>query len=356
MPRNFCEISGNVLIDDQPREKLIRVYGARNGSFFGEGFSSPTDGSYSFDILKERGTALYGIALSDYGDTWAANKTVAVGDKVIPFTVNGHWYVCKVAGTTGETEPTWGIGEDTADGTVVWEDQGQMENAIIRGPFTVDPEEPEESPGSFLLRFQNDLIDDVGDHRTTFNGVAAHFTQDDPKWGQYCLRTDDNSWVESVFLPMSEDFTIEAWVDFRDVPAGAWGPIVGCGLLATNPWRISLYMHSDGRINFLRNMSASSSISAWSLASDYPREGWFHIAADRYGNTNRLFINGKLVAQSEDTYTGVRWDNGASTRIGSAVDSSTNRTGKVRFGEVRISEFSRYQGQEFTPPTRPYVV
>ncbi len=55
--------------------------------------------------------------------TWVALTAYVVGDFIKPTTENLHSYKCTVAGTTGATEPTWGVtnGGKTTDGTVTWE-------------------------------------------------------------------------------------------------------------------------------------------------------------------------------------------------------------------------------------------
>jgi prepilin-type N-terminal cleavage/methylation domain-containing protein len=68
----------------------------------------------------------------DYGETkdgtatwkagsWAAGKTYAAGDLVIPTSPNGHFYRCTTAGPSGASEPTWTkTGEAAISGGVQW--------------------------------------------------------------------------------------------------------------------------------------------------------------------------------------------------------------------------------------------
>ena len=54
---------------------------------------------------------------------WVANTAYALGDIVVPTTLNGYWYECTTAGTShATTEPTWPttVGGTVTDGTVTW--------------------------------------------------------------------------------------------------------------------------------------------------------------------------------------------------------------------------------------------
>lgn len=55
---------------------------------------------------------------------WKASTGFAVGDQVIPLGthLNGRYYQCATAGTSGAVQPAWGtaVGGNTNDGTVVW--------------------------------------------------------------------------------------------------------------------------------------------------------------------------------------------------------------------------------------------
>ena len=56
---------------------------------------------------------------------WSANKSYILNEIIIPISKNGHSYKCKIAGTSGASEPAWKIGFDTADAsTLIWADNG----------------------------------------------------------------------------------------------------------------------------------------------------------------------------------------------------------------------------------------
>lgn len=55
-------------------------------------------------------------------DDWAGTTSYSVGDVIKPTTLNDHYYVCVVAGTSGSSEPTWPVtgAATVSDGTVTW--------------------------------------------------------------------------------------------------------------------------------------------------------------------------------------------------------------------------------------------
>lgn len=70
---------------------------------------------------------LYGLTPGAYAFQkgcliWAPGESQAVGDLLVPSTLNGYLYRCTTAGTTGATEPTWPtvVGNTVTDGTAVW--------------------------------------------------------------------------------------------------------------------------------------------------------------------------------------------------------------------------------------------
>ena len=69
--------------------------------------------------------------------TWTAATVYAVGDRVVPTTPNGRVYECRVAGTSGATQPDFPVyapyqvkgftlEDGTGDPTLMWVDQGPI--------------------------------------------------------------------------------------------------------------------------------------------------------------------------------------------------------------------------------------
>ena len=75
------------------------------------------------------------------GDTaWAASTAYALGDIVVPAALNGYWYECTTAGTSGAAAPTWPTtaGGTVDDNTATWTCRAstipeQLEEIIVLG-------------------------------------------------------------------------------------------------------------------------------------------------------------------------------------------------------------------------------
>lgn len=68
---------------------------------------------------------------------WTANTVVTVGTLVQPTASNGRYYRCKVAGTTGSTQPTWPKTpklKTVVDGSVTWEFVDYLRTLEVKDP------------------------------------------------------------------------------------------------------------------------------------------------------------------------------------------------------------------------------
>lgn len=63
----------------------------------------------------------YGISATSHND-WAGATAYSSGNYILPTAKNGKRYECTTPGTSGGSEPIWGIteGETFSDGTVIW--------------------------------------------------------------------------------------------------------------------------------------------------------------------------------------------------------------------------------------------
>lgn len=59
---------------------------------------------------------------------WQSNTSYSVGYKILSTVNNGHYYTCAIAGTSGNTEPTWPTSEGASvnDGTVKWQEKSTI--------------------------------------------------------------------------------------------------------------------------------------------------------------------------------------------------------------------------------------
>ena len=88
---------------------------------------------------------------------WTASIVYAVNAVVRPHPLNGFWYRCHVAGTSGTAQPTWPttVGATVMDGTVTWmcmEDEYWREFRILFPNLqVVDPEAAIAGPGKIPM-------------------------------------------------------------------------------------------------------------------------------------------------------------------------------------------------------------
>ncbi|MGS4930872.1 hypothetical protein ACVDHJ_04455 [Aeromonas sp. 25-281] len=75
--------------------------------------TSGGDGAFAAEWLTYQGKVLV-VGLSQYGETWQAERIYQVGEAVSPTEWNGFMYVCDQPGTAGSEEPVWPLAEEAA--------------------------------------------------------------------------------------------------------------------------------------------------------------------------------------------------------------------------------------------------
>lgn len=75
--------------------------------------TSGGDGAFAAEWLTYLGKVLV-VGLSQYGETWQAERIYQVGEAVSPTEWNGFMYVCEQPGTAGSEEPVWPLAEEAA--------------------------------------------------------------------------------------------------------------------------------------------------------------------------------------------------------------------------------------------------
>ncbi|EZH84818.1 hypothetical protein AT59_00740 [Aeromonas hydrophila AD9] len=75
--------------------------------------TSGGDGAFAAEWLSYQGKVLV-VGLSQYGETWQAERIYQVGEVVSPLEWNGFMYVCEQPGTAGSEEPVWPLAEEAA--------------------------------------------------------------------------------------------------------------------------------------------------------------------------------------------------------------------------------------------------
>lgn len=129
-------VAGTVIVGTEYASRVVVVVDPVAGRVLGKAVSDPADGTYSITLNISQPVPIIGFICPDYGPTWRATVSVAIGARCVTNGNNQHWYECESAGTTAGTEPTWPTdGSTVSDGTVVWRDKGLMERPWAEGPY-----------------------------------------------------------------------------------------------------------------------------------------------------------------------------------------------------------------------------
>ena len=148
-----------------------------------------------------------------------------------------------------------------------------------------------------------------------------------------------------------DDFTIDAWVQFKREPE-----FPGCGIVNTH----NAFSTCEFGLYYQHNIAGSQQYLAF-IANDFlvkydpfvpVLDQWYHIAATRKSGVIRLFLDGEIVA--EESYA-----NNITNSIPLTI-GNTNNTESTRFpgiiDEVRILNGRAEWDAPFTPPAHPYLV
>jgi hypothetical protein len=143
-----CKIKDNVITITAPNKAygLVTYAGDNFGLNYGKNMDITNN---EFIISATDLTNVYGILITHTGTndsltntiiqynrisvlapsglvSWIASTSYALNTNVLPITMNGYYYTCVVAGTSGTTEPTWTttLNATVTDGSAVWQCKG----------------------------------------------------------------------------------------------------------------------------------------------------------------------------------------------------------------------------------------
>ena len=155
----------------------------------------------------------------------------------------------------------------------------------------------------------------------------------------------------AVFNWSSQDFTLEAWVNYAAAQSTSSQPaLIGNLDPSGSPDYWSFGLNSSMQLAFYYYY-VTSGMNVTSTTSTASLNTWTHIAATLSGTTLRLFLNGALVA----THTLVGTP-GINTSYNLVLGSYSGITPNAKIADVRmIKGFAAYTAA-FTPPTTPLYI
>lgn len=164
-------ISGLVTLEGQPYETdVVAVSVSANPRVLNTG-RSDSNGVYTINVTPWDGEVMV-YAVQDYGNAWAANTALNVGDVIHPTTPNGYIFEVTTAGTTGATEPTWpSQTTDVTDGTVQYTGV-RLIQPVINGYVTTTLDSPSLPPAALFAQGARGIWIDPSDITTLYTDVA----------------------------------------------------------------------------------------------------------------------------------------------------------------------------------------
>ena len=362
--------------------------------------STPDTGNFDSTIL-------YTIA-----DTWTINTSYSIGDKVLPTTSNGYFYVCTDAGTShSATEPTWPTTEftDVADNTCRWMcRKGDLNGTFSKAPDgcmayangdkaliwggdnyrvakflnydpldvffydltdrVVDSSADQNSIATLapaaagidastelLLHFEDNLTDSSSNAATVTSVSAAAYTT-----GKFSKAYVFNGSNDVLTIPDSSSFdmsggswTLDLWLDAVALPATS--TILYHGLIATpTDDYTAITINSNGAITL---SIAEGGVAQVSLATGpiiTLAAGFQHIEVTEDGDDYRIFVNGIERAYVSSTGRTQNYDGVLCLGAKSDYNAPTySEYLSANVSELRISSKSRHTGA-FTVATAMY--
>lgn len=133
----FTSSNGTTLLKYE-REDFAIATNKATGNFFVKVPSVSSSADTEIYIYYGKSDATDGAIPRGVSD-WEADTAYSVGDYIKPTTLNGFYYICTTAGTSGSTEPTWNEtdGGTTSDGTVEWTTTAQVWDSNFKARYSM---------------------------------------------------------------------------------------------------------------------------------------------------------------------------------------------------------------------------
>ncbi len=326
--------------------KIVALELRHDGSWqvCGSGVSDAS-GQATLNLRAQPVSAIYAVAVDEWGRPWSPGMTVSAGDTVRPSSFSGWVYRVASAGVLPTDEPIWWTGDSIGPmpvGTAMLE-AVRYYQPIAHGPLPLEFSAPadtywyevvclapfDETPGV------RELVDKTGRVWTLSGG--AEIRADLPLAGEASLYLDGYGSVETASAPEFDlgagDFTIETW--FHPLTSGM--SLVSRRSSGPYGWVLAS-SGLRGRIN-----------GQWSDSHIYwaePSLGtWHHIALVKSGQTLNVYLDGNSVGSKAGV---VSFNNESQpVRLGVANASNENRF-RGYMANFRFTRAARYMGS-FTP-------
>jgi hypothetical protein len=145
----------------------------------------------------------------------------------------------------------------------------------------------------------------------------------------------------------NSDATLDFWVRFNSLPTSIGSFLSKSTGAFGNSLLLSLINQSGTLKLTIQGITLGVVTTQFSATVSLSTGVWYHIAFERNGSNANFYKDGTKLTTTDDNGTG--WSTisvSANTIIGNSLDGWID--------EYRVSTVSRYQGNNFTPPTEAY--
>jgi prepilin-type N-terminal cleavage/methylation domain-containing protein len=113
--------SGFTLIEIIATVVVVAILGAMIITFLSDSLIKSSDPIKWLKASSNLNKVMANIT-ADYNQfpRWQSMRNYSAGDKVLPISMNGRYYTCVFAGTSGASEPNWFDNSNVTDGSVTW--------------------------------------------------------------------------------------------------------------------------------------------------------------------------------------------------------------------------------------------
>jgi prepilin-type N-terminal cleavage/methylation domain-containing protein len=120
--RKILNESGFTLIEIIVTVVVVAILFAMIITFLSDSLIKSSDASKWLKASSNLNKIMANIT-ADYNHfpRWQSLKNYNAGDKVLPISMNGRYYTCVFAGTSGASEPNWSDAGNVTDGTAKWD-------------------------------------------------------------------------------------------------------------------------------------------------------------------------------------------------------------------------------------------
>jgi len=332
----------------------------------GSGMSSES-GEAAVNILGDPASAVYAVALDEWGSAWAPALSVSAGDTIRPTDFDGFLFRVTSAGVLPDIEPVWWTtateGPQPLGSAMV--EAVRYYQPIAHGPLILSYEEKDPYWANVVSLLHFDVAgtsstpDETG-RVWAFTGNAQLDTAQSKFGGASSFfggASDSLATPHSGDLNFgSGDFTLE--LQFRSAERlqsgtrqmallAKWGD-------STQSIKFSFLIdYYNGALRFVASRDGSST-SPILVSAPYVIDAgvWMHLAVVRRAGTLMFFIDGKLSASASVAVIGTST---SPMIVGNKSDGNGTSFFSGHIDELRITKGVARYTDNFIPPAEPFL-